>query len=46
MRCTIVGTVSVDDDVRGAVEEGAGTGCPRERVVGAGDHEVVWQVRR
>jgi alpha-L-rhamnosidase len=46
MRCTIAGTVSVDDDVRGAVEEGAGTGCPRERVVGAGDHEVVWQVRR
>ena len=46
MRCTIAGTVSVDDDVVGAVAEGADTGRPRERVVGAGEHEVVWQVHQ
>lgn len=45
MRCTIATTVAVDDDLAGGVEEGTKAGRPWEPVVGAGEHEVVWQIR-
>lgn len=45
MGCTIAGTISVDDAL------GAGVGTDRtgvelgDRLVGAGDHEILWRVR-
>jgi alpha-L-rhamnosidase len=44
MTCSVAGTVAVDDDERAMADaRGAGMQAP-DRLVGEGDHEVVWHV--
>lgn len=45
MTCTIAGTVSVDDvPVAASLVPGPGSAGDGERIVAAGEHEIVWQV--